>query len=137
MEQYPTRGQLERTLSQKIQAFYREQLGHQPSKVTCKIFDNQLAIILEESITAAENLLLKEGKSKLAEELHSNLDEVTKSQLINLIQQILQIEVIDMLRDATLETGRTGIIVILSETPVVRTPKSSYINVEKKENIDC
>ena len=45
-EQLPTRGQLERTLSQRIQAFYRQQLGHQPSKVICQIFESKIAIIL-------------------------------------------------------------------------------------------
>ena len=43
---YPTRGQLERTLSQRIQALYRNQLEHQPSRVTCQLFDEKLAIIL-------------------------------------------------------------------------------------------
>ncbi|MEL7420881.1 MAG: Na-translocating system protein MpsC family protein, partial [Cyanobacteria bacterium J06555_3] len=46
-----TCGQLERNLSQSIQAFYRQHLGHQPSKVTCQFFDSKLAIIIEDSIT--------------------------------------------------------------------------------------
>lgn len=33
----PTRGHLERALSQRIQALYRSKLGHQPSKVTCQL----------------------------------------------------------------------------------------------------
>ena len=45
-----TKGELERQLSQKIQAFYRRQLGHQPSKVTCQLFDSKLAVIIEDSI---------------------------------------------------------------------------------------
>jgi uncharacterized protein YbcI len=51
-----TRGQLERTLSQRIQAFYRDKLGHQPSKITCQISDRNLLIVLENSITPAEQL---------------------------------------------------------------------------------
>ena len=123
-EQLPTRGQLERTLSQRIQAFYRQQLGHQPSKVTCQIFESKTAIILEESVTPAENLLVQQGKSELAEEVRMSLDEATKPQLMELIQEILQVEVLDLLSDATLKTGRTGIIAILSETPAIRYPET-------------
>ncbi|MEL7037338.1 MAG: DUF2294 domain-containing protein [Cyanobacteria bacterium J06592_8] len=124
MTQAPTRGQLERTLSQRVQAFYRQELGHQPSKVTCQIFDSKVAIILENSVTPAESLLMREGKNELAEEVRSSLDEATKPQLMELIQQVLQVEVLDLLSDATLETERTGIIAVLSETPAVRNPEA-------------
>ena len=42
---FPTRGQLERTLSQRIQALYRAQLEHRPSQVFCQMFDEKIAII--------------------------------------------------------------------------------------------
>ena len=45
----PTIGQLERKLSQKIGALYREQLGHQIGKVTCQLLDTKLTIIIEDS----------------------------------------------------------------------------------------
>ncbi|MGB7059992.1 MAG: Na-translocating system protein MpsC family protein, partial [Geitlerinemataceae cyanobacterium] len=44
-----TRGQVERTISQRIQALYRDRIGHQPSKVTCELFEDKLTIILEDS----------------------------------------------------------------------------------------
>ena len=50
MNPSPTRGQLERTLSQRIESLYRSQLEHKPSKVVCQIFDEKIAIILEDSI---------------------------------------------------------------------------------------
>ncbi|NJK37170.1 MAG: DUF2294 domain-containing protein [Oscillatoriales cyanobacterium RM1_1_9] len=130
--QSPTRGQLERTLSQKIQAFYREQLGHQPSKVTCQLFDSKLAIILEESVTPAENLLIQEGKEDLAEKVRSNLDELLRPQLRELVTEILKVEVTDLLSDATLETGRTGIIAVLANSPAVRSSDHSTIARQRK-----
>lgn len=120
----PTRGQLERNLSQKIQAFYRRHLGHQPSKVTCQLFDSKLAIIIEDSITSAEQILVEEGKNKLAEKVRSNLDEAIQPELKQLIESIVEVEVLDILSDATLNTKRTGIIVVLSQTPQVRNPES-------------
>ena len=120
----PTRGQLERNLSQKIQAFYRRHLGHQPSKVTCQLFDSKLAIIIEDSITSAEQILVEEGKNELAEKVRSNLDEAIQPELKQLIESIVEVEVLDILSDATLNTKRTGIIVVLSQTPQVRNPES-------------
>jgi len=120
-----TRGQLERELSQKIQAFYRSQLGHQPSKVTCQIFDTKLAVIIEDSITSAEQVLVDEGKSDLAKKVRSNLGDAIKPDLTKLIEEITKVEVVDMLTDATLETGRTGLIIILNQTPKVRNLEKS------------
>ncbi len=119
-----TRGQLERELSQKIQAFYRSHLGHRPSKVTCQLFDTKLAVIIEDSITNAEQILFDEGKSDLAEKVRLNLDSAIQPDLKILIEEITKVEVADILSDATLETGRTGIIVILQETPKVRNTEN-------------
>ncbi|MEM8676624.1 MAG: DUF2294 domain-containing protein [Cyanobacteria bacterium P01_G01_bin.67] len=120
----PTCGQLERELSQKIQAFYRQHLGHQPSKVTCQFFGSKLAIIIENSITSAEKILVDEGKSDLAQKVRANLDDAIQPELKQLIEQIAEVDVVDVLSDATLDTGRTGIIVVLSKTPLVRNPES-------------
>ncbi|ELS05238.1 hypothetical protein Xen7305DRAFT_00049810 [Xenococcus sp. PCC 7305] len=120
-----TRGQLERELSQKIQAFYRSHLDHKPSKVTCQLFDTKLAVILEDSITSAEQILRQEGKNDLAEKVRTNLDDSMRPELKELIEKIAQVTVIDILSDATLDTGRTGIIAILNEAPKVRNPEGN------------
>jgi uncharacterized protein YbcI len=119
-----TRGQLERQLSQNIQAFYRRHLEHQPSKVTCQLFDSKLAIIIEDSITNTEQILVDEGKSDLAQKVRTNLDDAIQPELKQLIEETAKVKVIDLLSDATLNTGRTGIIAVLSETPKVRNPES-------------
>lgn len=116
----PTRGQLERTLSQRIQALYRTQLGHQPRKVTCQIFDEKIAIVLEDAITQPEQILASSGQEKLAEKVRSELDEAIQPQLKALIEEIMGVTVLDLLSDAKLETGRTGIIAVLEAPPQVR-----------------
>lgn len=119
-----TRGQLERKLSQEIQAFYRHYLGHQPSKVTCQLFDEKLAIIIENSLTTAEKVLMKEGQKDLAQKVRFNIDDAIKSELKQSIEKITAIEVIDLLNDTTIETERTGIIAVLNNTPQVRNPEA-------------
>lgn len=116
----PTRGQIERTLSQRIQALYRTQLEHQPSKVTCQLFDEKIAIILEDSITQPEQLLVENGQEELAEKVRAELDEAIQPQLKTLIEEVVGVDVIDILSNAKLETGRTATVVILANPPQVR-----------------
>lgn len=123
-ENSPTRGQLERNLSQRIQSFYANQLGHRPTKVTCQLFDAKLAIVIEDSVTLPEKLLINQGQEKLAEQVRSGLDEAIEPQLKQLIEEILEIKVLDLLSDVTLNTGRGGIIAVLSDTPSVRNPEA-------------
>ena len=117
---YPTRGQLERTLSQRIQALYRNQLEHQPSRVTCQLFDEKLAIILEDSITQPEQLLVNNGQTELAEKVRAELDDALQPQLKELIEEVVGVNVVDLLSNAKLETGRTATVVILANPPQVR-----------------
>ncbi|MEM7553461.1 MAG: DUF2294 domain-containing protein [Cyanobacteria bacterium P01_A01_bin.84] len=123
-ETFPTRGQLERTLSQQIQSLYSDQLGHRPTKVMCQLFDSTLAIVMEDSITQTEQLLLGQGQEELAEQVRSGLDDAIEPKLRQLVEEILNVSVLDFLSDATLGTGRTGIIAVLSDTPNVRNPEA-------------
>jgi uncharacterized protein YbcI len=120
----PTIGQLERSLCQKIQALYREQLGHLPGKVTCQIFGEKLAVVIEDSLTQPEKLLVEEGQEELVTQVRSDLDEAIQPQLKAVIEAVLEVNVLDLLSDATLSTGRTGLIVVLDKTPEVRNPTS-------------
>ncbi|BAZ46567.1 hypothetical protein NIES4102_36030 [Chondrocystis sp. NIES-4102] len=127
-ENLPTRGQVERDLSQKIQAFYRNYLKHPPSKVTCQLFSEKLAIIIEDSITSAEQILINQGNENLAKEIRSHLDDAIQPELKDLIEEVLQVKVSDLLSDATLETGRTGIIIVLESSPKLKNHSSKDKN---------
>jgi uncharacterized protein YbcI len=129
--QLATRGQAERALSQRIQALYRTQLGHQPGKITCQIFDEKLAIVIEDSVTQPEQLLAEDGRIELAEQVREDLDNAIRPHLKSLIEEILQVSVLDLLSDATLETGRTGMIVVLETPPQVRPSTATRKAVKK------
>ena len=118
-----TRGQMERTLSQRVQALYRTQLGQQPSRVQCQIFDGKVVIVLEDSITKTEQVLVANGQKNLAEQVRDDLDKAFNPQLTQLIQEVIGIEVVDVLTDATLKTGRMGTIAVLADTP-------SFVNLK-------
>jgi uncharacterized protein YbcI len=114
----PTRGKLERSLSQGIQALYRSQLGQQTSQVLCHLLDNKLIIVIENGVTQPEKLLAQNGQQDLALQVRSQLESVLE------FKEVLGVGVTDLLSDATLETGRTGTIAILESPPKVRDSSS-------------
>lgn len=118
----PTRGQIERTLSQRIQSLYRNQLEHNPSRVVCQIFDDKIAIVLEDSITQPEQVLVENGQEELAQQVRLELDEALQPQLKALIEEVVGVTVIDLLSNAKLDTGRSATVAILAESPQVRNP---------------
>ncbi|MBD1859746.1 MULTISPECIES: DUF2294 domain-containing protein [Leptolyngbya] len=132
----PTRGQLERTLSQRVQAFYRTQLGHQPSRVQCYIADGKITIVLEDSITKPEQLLMENGQEQLAEKVRNDLDKALHPQLSAMIQEIVGIKVVDIFSDATFDTGRSGTIVVLEEAPQLRESQPKRSREENTEASD-
>ncbi len=121
----PTRGKLERTLSQGIQALYRSQLGHSTSQALCNLLDNKLIIVIENAITQPEKLLAQNGQEALASQVRAQLELVLELPLKELITEVLGVGVSDLLSDATLETGRTGTIAILESAPKVRHSSST------------
>jgi uncharacterized protein YbcI len=116
-----TRGQAERTISQQVQAVYRNQLGHQPGKVTCQIFDAKLAIVIEDAVTSPEQLLAEEGRIDLVAQVRTDLDRAIRPHLKSVIESVLNVNVLDLMSDSTLETGRTGVIAVLETSPQLRS----------------
>lgn len=120
----PTRGQIERELSQRLQTLYREQLGHKPGKITGQLTDATVIIVIEDSVTQPEKLLVDDGREQLAEQVRTDLDQAIRPSLVDLIEDVLKVPVIDLLSDAPLKTGNSGIIAILEQLPETRNPTS-------------
>jgi uncharacterized protein YbcI len=120
----PTRGKLERSLAQGIQALYRSLLGQQTSQALCNLLDNKLMIVIENAITQPEKLLVQNGQQDLASQVRSQLESVLEVALKDLIKEVLGVAVTDLLSDTTLETGRAGTIAILESAPQVRDSSS-------------
>ena len=117
----PTKGQVERDLSQAIQAIYNENLGHRPSRVTCHLAKDRITVLMEDSITPVEQFLFEKGQEDLAEQVRTDVIAVFEKELTQTIEGVLGVKVIDLLSDAGLETGRTGMIAVLDSAPALRT----------------
>ena len=122
--QKPTRGQIERTLKQRIQALYLAELGQRPEQVICQFFDDKLAIVLEKSVTLSEKFLLATQRQELAQEVRSHIDAAIKPKLIQMIEEVTGVAVNTILTATDLNSSISGIIVILSGLPSVRDLES-------------
>lgn len=120
----PTRGQLERSLTQGIQSFFRDHIGQRPSKAVCQFFDSGVSLILENTLSPAEQTLIRAGQMEAASELRSRLQTLVKPQLREWIQSIVRVPVLSVMMDTDLETGWTGLNAVLKETPPVRDPET-------------
>lgn len=124
MEQtFPTRGEMERSLSQYIQAFYRNQLGCLTGKINCHIFNNQVAIAIENSVTPLERMLDNSSDCEFRRDLRDRIDTIVKRELLSGMETVLKVKVVDLTINTTLDNNFTGIVVLLSESPNVRVPK--------------
>ena len=120
---YPTAGQLERTISQKVRALYRSQFGHQPGKVECYLLDDKIILSLEDVITPIERLLEEAQSSTLIVQIRSFIDLAIKPKLQESIEEIAQVSVINCLYDTEPKTGCAGAIITLANPPQLRTKK--------------
>ncbi|PZO48510.1 MAG: hypothetical protein DCF15_17835 [Phormidesmis priestleyi] len=115
-----------------------------PSYSFALLFSQLLAIydievpchpVRENSVTQPEQLLAEEGQLDLAEQVRADLNQAMQPQIKSMVEAVLAVDVLDLLSDATLETKRTGMIVILSDTPSVRNPEAiPKVKLEGKGN---
>ena len=112
-----TRGQLERSIAQSVLALYRKKFGHCPTNITCHLLERKLVITMENSITQPEQVLIDKDDLKLVQQVRDALDAAIEPSLKHLIEEISGIQVLDLLSDTTVETGRLGMIAILAQEP--------------------
>ena len=118
----PTAGELERTLGQNIGTFYRQLTGQQPGRVVCHLFSTAVGIVIEQSATPIERLLLKSSQIELADQLRLCINGVVRSEIKTLSEDVLGVSVQAVLIDSVLGFGYTGIFLMLADTPRVRNP---------------
>ncbi|MEO1295183.1 MAG: DUF2294 domain-containing protein [Cyanobacteria bacterium J06636_16] len=111
-----TRKQLERSLSKQLQELYLKRLDHKTGEISCQLMNSNLTMIVEGSLTQPEQLLLEiRDQPDLIAQVRSRLNDMMRSEVIDLIEKTLSCKVIDFMSNTTLETSRTGAIVVLSD----------------------
>ncbi len=121
-EELKTAGELERQLTQGIRTLHLSQLGHAPQKISCHLFGNQLAVVMEGSFLTVEQLFLHNEYPELAESVRATIDELLRPSLVEVIETTLKVNVNTVLSNSCSESKVTGIITMLDKTPAVRNP---------------
>lgn len=112
-----TQEQLEQKLLECIQQVYLKILGHQPQQISCKLIDKNLTIIIEDSITQPEQLLVETGKQELAQQVRDNIHSAFEPYLKSTIEEVTGISLTDLISKTSLDTGRTSIVAIFARVP--------------------
>jgi uncharacterized protein YbcI len=120
----PTVGQLEREISNRVRSLYNTQLGQRIGKIICHFFDTQLAITIENSVTLAEQTLIRSGNHNLAEKVRLDLDRIINPLIKNTIEEVIDNPVIELMSYTSLKSGRTAMTAILPQIPAVRNPRA-------------
>jgi uncharacterized protein YbcI len=122
---------LEQVLPQHIQALYLNQIGQETGRVTCRLFDRQLIIIqliiiiIENTVTKLEKLLLRSGQETLARQICWNLEDIIRPSFRKLVGEVINTPIADLLLSTHLDTGHTSAIALLAEAPASITETSS------------
>jgi uncharacterized protein YbcI len=119
-------------LRSQLHAFYQTELGHQPEEISCQLSRTTLAIVVKNSVTQPERLLLDHGQHHLVRRIRSNLEKVMRPQIKEVIEQLTEVAVIDLLMDTHLHTNQTSIIALLSNAPSRRTTQTHVIKTDRK-----
>ena len=125
-----TAGQIEREISQALNGLYRQELGHQPGKITCQLFEKKVVLVIEDSLSRPEKLLLTQGNSEIALQAHEELLDALKEKAKRCIADVTGMSVLDILVDSNVETSRMGLIVMLEQAPDVKNPSAIPKNPE-------
>jgi uncharacterized protein YbcI len=113
----PTYRQIERDLSQKIKALYNAEINYSPKEITCKLFSRYLAIVADETLSPLEKNLWQQGQIELIEQIRQEIAFLFRPKLIKIIEDIVGTEIVEILGDVVLSNNRSGILVVLSESP--------------------
>lgn len=127
IKSYPTVGQLEREIAQKINSLYHIQFAHRASRVDCHLFDKKLIIFFEDVITPVEETLKAASTStvNLLHQVRTILDAAIEPKMEQLIEDITKVQVNRFVYNTNSETGSAIAIVILASAPQVRHKKSN------------
>ncbi|MDJ0568633.1 MAG: Na-translocating system protein MpsC family protein [Pleurocapsa sp. MO_192.B19] len=109
---------------------FQQNVGNDPYYVEkAYIIDNKVAIAIENPITPVERLLDKSKDSEFVRDLRDRIDAIVKTELLLGMERTLQVKIVDLTINTTLDNNFTGIVALLYEVPKVRIPQHTSIRI--------
>ena len=123
-----TQGEIEAAVCQGIASFEQEYMGRGPKDIQPHLFGDLLLVRLRGVLTAAEQHLVKtlipEKGRDLLKQVRTQLVELARPVLDEMVQSATGIEVLSLHHDISTATGEEIIVFTLTESPLVREKKN-------------
>lgn len=116
---FQTQEQLEQKLLEEVREVYFKVLGHQPQQISCKLLDKNLTVIIEDSITQPEQLLIDSGNQELAKQVRTNIHLAFEPYLKSALEEVTSITLTDLISKSSLDSGRTSMVAIFEQAPFI------------------
>jgi uncharacterized protein YbcI len=113
----PTQQQKERSLAQTIQELYNQFVGNSQTQVICHLSSQTLTVVIENSISPTEKLMLESGKKDAVLQWRSKLENMIQSQIRGAVEKELNVSILDVLIDTSINNNRTGLILVFDSIP--------------------
>ena len=113
--QTKTKGEIEAAFTKEIVKFEKEYLGRGPLDARTYLINDMVVVRLRGVLTPAEEKLAenKEGRV-LVKDARRQLFETSRSVLEQLVKDILEVELVDMFSDISVDRGERVIVLIVN-----------------------
>ena len=123
--------EVQREILRLLTTWYAKNLGVEPTNITLTLLENQMTLLIEDSQTLVEKLLRANLSRDLNVFFQASLSNAIKMPLRLIIEKVLvDVKVLEIFSERSLQTNRTGAIVILDKVPTIghRTPSKSVVS---------
>lgn len=122
-----THGEIEAAICKGIAHFEQEYMGRGPKDIQCHLVGDLLVVRLHGVLTAAEQQLVKtllpEKGRDLLKQVRTQLIELARPVMEELVQEVTEIKVLSLHHDISTTTGEEIILFTLANSPIVRDKK--------------
>jgi uncharacterized protein YbcI len=108
---------LERVLSKKIKDLYRTRLNQEVTNINYHLFDRTAIVMMEGILTPVEQFLDEADRQELAKQVRDVIDDVIYAEIKKFIEEAIDVTVVDLLSDTTIDGNLTGAIAIFEIKP--------------------
>ena len=111
-----TRGQAEAKISEAVSKFEIEYMGRGPKQIRTLIIQDMIIIRLKGFLSQSEQKLAKNSQGvELLKKVRMMLFENSRSYLVSLIKEVVEVEVVSTHSDVSTKTGEKIIIITVGE----------------------
>ena len=122
---------IEQVISQNVHSLFWTQLKHKPSEIHCKLYENQLTVIVKNALTKPEQLLILNGYVEVAKEVRESIEQILEPHLKKIIEEVIGIKISELLFATHPKSDYISLIALMTGNSKVTTNSEiNFINSE-------